>query len=91
MITTYDFASKTFGHADMIISENNGLFCGVDIDNCFNELKKARDKLTIELDKQNKKEPFDFAFIHRGYTPRIFSDGKKYRQIDNNNWQEIKD
>lgn len=56
--TSYD--GMSFGHATTLISPWN---CA-DMDAAFDMIKKARQRLKVELEKKRKGEPYDFFFVH---------------------------
>jgi|2_EtaG_2_1085320.scaffolds.fasta_scaffold00581_17 hypothetical protein len=56
--TTYDFGSKTFGHATTFV----GPFKSV-LDPAFIELKKARERLKEEYAKMDRGESYDKRFV----------------------------
>ncbi len=60
MITTYDFATKTFGHASTVV----GGVLEEDVNDALAELASARQRLTEEQAKAKRGEPYDFEFIH---------------------------
>jgi len=60
MITTYDFVTKTFGHASMLV----GGWTGQTTEGALAELTAARNRLTEEQAKADRGEPYDFEFIY---------------------------
>ncbi|MFA4971797.1 MAG: hypothetical protein WC683_04240 [bacterium] len=78
MITTYDFGSKTFGHASMLVGPMEVFIVGADgkggkavigdkdpgLDAAMAELAEARKRLVVEQEKERKGEPFDMRFIY---------------------------
>lgn len=59
-MTTYDFATKTFGHATMLV----GGYDGKDIFGAMAELAAARKKLEGEYEKIRAGKPYDYYFVH---------------------------
>jgi hypothetical protein len=57
-MTTYDFCSKTFGHATMLV----GGYGGDAMPEVMEELRLAREKLEREFVKCRKGEPYDWRF-----------------------------
>jgi len=57
-MTTYDFATKTFGHATMLV----GGYEGKDIGGALEELRLARARLEAEWEKCRRGEPYDWKF-----------------------------
>ncbi len=58
--TTYDFASKSFGHATMMVSP----WSCEDMDEALKGIQEARKRLSRELKKKDRGEPYDFFFVH---------------------------
>ena len=60
MITTYDFATKTFGHA----STHLGDYDGTVLPAVLEELREARKRLAVEYEKMKRGEPYDERFVN---------------------------
>ena len=57
-MTTYDFATNTFGHATMLV----GGYEGKDIGGAMEVLQLARARLEVEIEKWQRGEPYDWKF-----------------------------
>ena len=56
--TTYDFSSKTFGHASTLVGPFESL-----ADPALLELQRARERLVLEIVKKRKGRPYDKRFV----------------------------
>lgn len=97
--TTYDFVSDSFGHASTLIgtfedhcidvmtgkpllSKHSDTFT-----RAIKILAEKRKQLSVEYEKKNRGEPFDYFFIY-GHTPEGWN-GETYEKLGPRLWKKV--
>jgi hypothetical protein len=65
--TTYDFGTKTFGHATMLVGPFDDKFHPALL-----ELQAARKRLIVEEEKMRRGEPYDRRFVHGNANVKVW-------------------